>query len=246
MSRAAIFPGFIAGAVAAGALAAYVPAAGAIPIVGSFDGTITSGFDAYDAFGVAGGDLTGQRITGALSYDTDNAPAASAPGVFESSGAGSWLAMSITINDVRWSFDFFASDPSSTTNTFMTVADGPDAFTAGLTRTPVAATGSEQIDFLVADDVADFIGGLGLPQTLSWAYSGQAVAQGGFFSQFDCGALAGCASHLFTGTFSVSSLTLRPAVAVAEPATAGLLIFGLAGLWLGSHRQRKARATLLP
>jgi hypothetical protein len=215
----------------------------AIPIVGTFTGTIDSGTDISDYFGTGGGDLTGQALSGTLSYDTDTAPAPSAPGQFLSSGALNWLSASITINGASYSFDAFAADPATNHDLVVGVTDEPDSFSLNVTRTTVLSDTvmEQQLALFVLEGLGDFTSGLELPQSLSWSADAASSSAGTFL--VSC-YTEGCASPAFAGSFSLSTLSLAP-VAVPEPGTLGLLGVGFLAIcfFFGRRGQRPPRKT---
>lgn len=234
-----------------GFLAVVAPEPGnATVVVGTFEGTITSGTDLDTYFGTPAGGAAGEPLSGVLAYDTDLAPAETPghPGRYESSGFGQWLASSITINGVQW---IFSTDngPGIDNEMGIEVEDEPDSFSMhhrhtvyrtadNNCATPIPNTdicAFEGILFSLSEGGTDFITGHDLPESMTWLKDGQNQGSGSFSVNINCPAgSTSCAEQEFSGFFDLSQVELtapsEEPSQVPEPGILGAFLTGLAGM----------------
>ena len=240
-----------------------VSAGNATVVVGTFEGTITSGTDLDTYFGTPADGAAGEPLSGILTYDTDLAPAETSghPGRYESSGFGQWLASSITINGVQW---IFSTDNGSGIDNDMKieVEDEPDSFFMQHHHTVDRTYGDgcamlisnttncafEGILFSLPEVGTDFITGHDLPENMTWLKDGQNQGSGSFSVNINCPAGSdSCTEQEFSGYFDLSRVELtapleEPAQ-VPEPGILGAFLTGLAGMAVFRRTvSRRARA----
>ena len=172
-------------------------AAGAMVVTGTFGGVLSGGTDTNGVFGTAGGDLSGQNLIGAFTYDTSllSGPVG---GPYRGTGPGA-ITATLTMNSITYTFADLTSsslylDPGSSEVTVQTASSG---------------TGTSDTFYL---DAADFL----TPFVTSGDPAQQSfVAPVGdpFFTALGSFQVGGSAAY---GDFTLTSLSVAPA-SVPEP-----------------------------
>jgi hypothetical protein len=217
-------------ACVAGALCLGPVVAQADVVTGSFTGTMSNGTDSTGVFGADGGDLSNDAITGSFSYNTTLFSQSVSGGTNTATGTGlGALTVTITLNGINHTF-------TDQTSSSIFLDDGSVSGNNEMTLNTLNQAGSDNESFTLdaQDPLNSFITGTDLVQ----AFTETPFVSDGSFQILDTGPTVAAG-----GGFTIETLTLNGAASVIpEPASAALLLSGIAGM-VGITAKRRRSVT---
>ena len=189
-------------------------------VTGSFTGTLGDGTDTTGVFGPPGGDLTNEPITGTFVYNTTLFSQSVSGGANTATGTGlGALTVNITIGTGSYTF----TDPTAS-GVFLDdgSVSGQSEFTISNSNNHGSLT-NESFYLDISDAFTPFVFGTDLSQSIST--SDPLLSSIGSFSIHDTVPNVAAA-----GDFSITSLSDSVSSSVPEPASALLLLTGIAGI----------------